>query len=155
MNQTNSSANEYLHDNPESQCYLGYCGVSLYTRRVMLKEHYHKKIMSQIACGPVEYNYMETLAKTCIAPARQNQFIQENMFNNPPIRRMAIAMNSYSALLSFAENPFPYQQFNLRGIRLFSGGQPFVHHDTRNYCRLYVTTMQAMKSRCYSLNSGF
>ena len=33
---------------------------SLYTRRVMLKEDYHKKRMSQLAYAPVEYNYMET-----------------------------------------------------------------------------------------------
>ena len=76
----------------------------------MLKEDYHKKRMSQIAYASVQYNYMETLAKTVITPARQNQFIQENIFNNAPIRRIAIAMNSNSAFTgSFAENPFWYQ----------------------------------------------
>ena len=73
----------------------------------MLKEDYHKKRMSQLAYAPVEYNFMATLAKTLIFPARQNQFIQENIFNNAPIRRMAIAMNANSAFTgSFAENPF-------------------------------------------------
>ena len=80
---------------------------SLYTRHVMLKEDYHKKRMSQRAYAPVEYNYMETLAKTFTIPARQNQFIQENIFKNAPIRRIAIAMNSNSAFTgSFAENAF-------------------------------------------------
>ena len=101
--------------------------------------------MSQLAYAPVEYNYMETLAKTYIIPARQNQFIQEKIFNNAPIRRIAIAMNSNSAFTaSFAETPFWYQQFNLRDIRILRGGQPIVHHDTTDNCHLYVTTMRAM-----------
>ena len=45
---------------------------------------------------------------------------------------------------SFAENPFWYQQFNLRDIRILRRGQPFVHHDTTDNCRFYVTTMKAM-----------
>ena len=54
---------------------LGIVGCSLYTRRVMLKEDYLEKRMSQLAYAPVEYNYMETLAKNYIFPARQNQLI--------------------------------------------------------------------------------
>ena len=56
---------------------LGIVDCSLYTRRVMLKEDYYKKRISQLAYAPVEYNYMKTLAKTFIIPARQNQFVQE------------------------------------------------------------------------------
>ena len=132
-----------ISENPNVS--LGIVDCSLYTRSVMLKEDYHKKRMSQLAFAPVEYNYMETLAKTFITPARQNQFIQENVFINAPIRRLAIAMNSNSAFIgSFAENPFWYQQFNLKDIRILRGGQPTVHHDTTDNCRLYVTTMKAM-----------
>ena len=88
---------------------------------------------------------METLAKTFIIPARQNQFIQENIFNNAPIRRVAITMNTNSAFTgSFTENPFWYQQFDLRQIRRLRGGQPIVDFDTADNCRLYVTTMKAM-----------
>ena len=76
---------------------------------------------------------------------KKNQFIQENIFNNAPIRRIATAMISNSAFTgSFAENPFWYQQFNLRDIRILRGGQPIVHHDTIDNCRLYVTTKKAM-----------
>ena len=46
---------------------LGIVDYSLYTRRVMLKKDYHKKKLAQLA---VEYNDMETLAKTFIIPAR-------------------------------------------------------------------------------------
>ena len=65
---------------------------------------------------------METLAKTHIVPARQNQFIPEYIFNNAPIRRIAIAVKSNSAFTgSFAENSSWHQQFNLRDIRILSG----------------------------------
>ena len=88
---------------------------------------------------------METLAKSLIIPARQHQFIQEKIINNAPIGRIAIAMNSNSGFTgSFAENPFWYQQFNLRDIRIARGRQPIVHHETKYNCRLYVTTMKAM-----------
>ena len=124
---------------------LGIVDCSLYTRRVMLKEDFHKKRMSQLTYAPVEYNYMVTLAKTSISPARLNQFIQETLFNIAPIRRIAIAMNSNSAFTgSCAKNPFWYQQFNLRDIRILRGGQPIVHHDITDNCRLYLTTMKAI-----------
>ena len=128
-------------ENPNVSLVIVDC--SLYTRR--LKEDYHKKRMSQLAYAPFEYNYMETLAKTYIIPARQNQFIQENIFNNAPIRRIAIAMNSnYAFTGSFAENPFWYPQFNLRGFRILEGGHPIVQNDTTDICRLYVSTTKAM-----------
>ena len=98
-----------------------------------------------LAYAPVEYNYLETLANTFIIPARQNQFVQENIFNNAPIRRIAIAMNTNSAFTGcFTENPIWYQQFDLRQIRIFKGGQPIVDFDTADNCRLYATTMKAM-----------
>ena len=88
---------------------------------------------------------MENLAKTFIIPARQNQFIQENVFNNAPVRRIAIAMNTNSAFTgSYTENPFRYQHFDLRQIRILRGGQPIVDFDAADNCRLYVTSMQAM-----------
>ena len=38
---------------------------------------------------------METLAKTFIIPAWQNQFIQVNIFKKAPVRRIAIPMNTF------------------------------------------------------------
>ena len=132
-----------IRENPNVS--LGIVDCSLYTPRVILKEDYHRKRMSQLAYAPVEYSYMETLAKTYIIPARQNQFNQGNIFNNAPIGRIAIAMNSNSAFTgSFAVNPIWYQQFYLRDIRILRTGQPIVHHDTTGNCRLPVTTMKAM-----------
>ena len=93
----------------------------------------------------MEFNYFETLAKTFVIPARQNQFIQENIFNNAPVRRIAIAMNTNSAFTgSYTENPFWYRHFDLRQIRIITGRQPIVDFDAADNCRLYVTTMKAM-----------
>ena len=64
-----------ISENPDVS--LGFVDCSLYTRRVMLKEDYHKKRMSQLPWAPVDYNYMVTLAKTFIIPSRQNQFVHE------------------------------------------------------------------------------
>ena len=45
---------------------------------------------------------------------------------------------------SYSENPFWYQQFELRQIRLLRGVQPSVDFDAAAICCLYVTTMKAM-----------
>ena len=131
-----------ISDNPNVS--LGIVDCSLYTR-IALKDDYLKKRMDMLAYTPVEFNYLETLAKTFIIPARQNQFVQENFFNNAPVRRIAIAMNTNSAFIgSYTENPFWYQQFDLRQIRIPRGGQPIIDFDAADDCRLYVTTMKAM-----------
>ena len=84
-----------MNINPNASLAIVDC--SLYTRRIALKDDYHKKRMDMLAYTHVEFNYLETFPKTFIIPARQNQFIQENIFNNAPVRRIAIAMNTNSA----------------------------------------------------------
>ena len=109
-----------ISDNPNVS--LGIVDCSLYTRRIALKDDYHKKKLDMFAYVPVQNKYLETLAKTFTIPARQNQFIEENIFNNAPIRRIVFAMNTNSAFTgSFTENPFWYQQFDLRQIRILRG----------------------------------
>ena len=101
---------------------LGYVDCSLYARRIALKDDYHKKRIDMLTYVPVEYNYLETLAKTISLPARQNQFIQENIFNKASIRRVAIAMNTNSVFSnSSTKNPFWFQQIDLRQIRILRG----------------------------------
>ena len=131
-----------ISDNPN--VILEIVDSSLYTRRIALKDDYHKIRMDMLAYTPVEFNYSETLAKTFNIPARQNQFIQENVFNIAPVRRIAIAMNTNSAFTgSYTETPFWYQQIELRQIRILRGGQRIVDFDAADNCRLYVTTMKA------------
>ena len=108
-----------ISDNPNVS--LGFVDCSIYTRRIALKDDYRKKRMDMLSYTPVELNYLETLAKTFINPARQNQFNQENIFNKAPVRRTDIAMNIISAFTgSYTENPFRYQQFELRQIRILT-----------------------------------
>ena len=110
-----------ISENPNVS--LGVVDSPFCTRREILEKDYHKERFAQLAYAPVEYKYMETFARTCIILARQNQFIQENILNNAPICRKAIAMNSKSAFTgSFAENPFWYQTFNLRDTRKLRSG---------------------------------
>ena len=88
---------------------------------------------------------MGILAKTFIIPARRNQFIQENIFNNAPVHRIAIAKNKSSEFTGlYTENPFWYQQFDLRQFRILRGVQPIVDFDAAVNCCLYVTTMKGM-----------
>ena len=109
---------------------LGIDDCSHYTRRFALKDDYHKKRMDMLAYISVEFNYLETLAKTFIIPARQNQFIEENIFNNAPARRIAIAKNTSSAFTGYSTGkPFWYQQFNLKQIRILRGAQSIVDFD--------------------------
>ena len=100
--------------------------------------------MDMLDYTPVEFNYLETLAKIFIIPARQNQFIEENVSNNAPVRRVAVAMNTKSAFTgSYTGNLFSYQ-FDLRQNRILRGGQPNADFDAADNCCLYVTTMKAM-----------
>ena len=53
-------------------------------------------------------------------------------------------MNTNSAFTgSLTDDPFWYQQFDLRQIRIFRWGQPTVDFDTADTCH-YVTTTKAM-----------
>ena len=68
-----------LSDNPNVN--LGIVDCLLYIRRMALKDDYHKNRIDILAYALVEdtsLNYLETLAKTIIITARQNQFIEEN-----------------------------------------------------------------------------
>ena len=41
---------------------LGFVDCSVYTRRIALKDDYHKKRIDMLAHTPVDFNYLETLA---------------------------------------------------------------------------------------------
>ena len=117
-----------ISDNPNVN--NGNVDCSLYTRHLALKGDYHKKRMVMLAYTPMKFNYLTPLVKTFITLARQNQFIQKNIFNKALVRRIAIAMNTNSAFTgSYIEKPFWYQQFDLRQIRILRGGQPTVNFD--------------------------
>ena len=129
---------------------LGIDDCSLYFRQIALKDGYHKEPMEMLACFPVELNYLENLAKTFIIPARHTQFVQGNIFNSAPVRQIAIAMNTNSVFTgSYIENPFWYQQFDLRQSRTLRGDQAIVDVDAADFCRLYDFTMKTMNFQDY------
>ena len=132
-----------ISENPNVS--LGNIDCSLHNRRYAPKDAYHKRRMDMLAYTPVELNYLKTLAKSFIIPARQNQFIQENIFNNGPVRPIAIARNTNSAFTEpYTENPFWYQQFDLRQIIALRGAQLIVDFGATDKCRLSSTTVRAM-----------
>ena len=119
---------------------------SLFMRRILVVEPNHQNLQWNLEREPAHYNNMETIARIFIIPSRQNQFIQENVFNKTPIRRIAVAMNTNSAVVgSFHENPFNYQQFHLRELRIIRGGRAIFSLDTIYPCRPFVTKMKAMQ----------
>ena len=124
---------------------LGIVDCSLYICRIGLKDAHHQKRMDMLGYTFVTFNYLETLAKTFTIPAKQNQFIQENIFIKAPVRRIAIAMNTNSAIRwSYTEKTFCYQQFDLRQFEILRESQPIVDFDAADKCRFYVTTMKAL-----------
>ena len=74
-----------LPDNPNFSLKIVDC--SLFTRRILVAEPNHQNLQWNLEREPAQYNYMETKARTFIIPSRQNQFIQENIFSNGPIRK--------------------------------------------------------------------
>ena len=100
--------NSYMiSDNPNVS--LGIVHRSFYNRRIDFKDVNHKKRTDMEPYTPVELNCLKTLSKTFIIPANQNHFIQEIVFNNSPVRRIAIAMNTNSAFIgSYTEYPVWY-----------------------------------------------
>ena len=113
-----------ISDNPNVS--LGIVDCSLYTRRIAIKDDCHKKRLDMLAYALVELNYLKTLAMTFIIPSRQTQFNQENIFNNDPIRRIAIAMNTNSAFtVPYTGNPLWNQQFDTSSSRLAMSNRNF------------------------------
>ena len=64
-----------LSDNPNVSLKIVDC--SLFTRRILVAEPNHQNLKWNLEREPAQYNYMETIARTFIIPARQNQIIQE------------------------------------------------------------------------------
>ena len=133
-----------LSENPNFSLKIGEC--SLFTRRILVAEPNHQYLQWNLEREPAHYNYRETIARTFIIPTPQNQFVQKNVFNNIPIRKITVAINTNSAVVgSFHENLFNYQQFHLRELRIIRDGRAIISLDTTSPCRPYVAAMKAMQ----------
>ena len=104
---------------------------SLYTRRVKLNEDYHKK------------NWLNWHMLQLSITAWKHWQIHSGKHMEHRTYTSNSHRNDFNLCFTgfFAENPFCYQQFNVRDIRILGGEQPIVHHDTTENCRLYVTTI--------------
>ena len=76
-----------ISHNPNAS--FGFFDCSFYTRCIALKDDYRKERMDILAYTPMEFNFSETLAKTSIRPARENQ----------------PSKNFFSTMLRFVELP--------------------------------------------------
>ena len=93
-----------------------------------------------LAETPVEFNLLEIPAKTLIFSAKINQFLQENIFHNFPVRRIADAMNTTSAFTkTYTEDPFWYQQVYPRQKIKLRCSQPIVDLNSAKNFRPCVT----------------
>ena len=107
----------------------------LYTRRIALKDDYHRKRLEMFTYTPVEIIFLVNPAKSSVIPAGQNQITRENFQNNAPVRRTAHAMKKNSVFsLLYTENPFWYLTFTFREIGKLGGGQPAVDFDAADNC---------------------
>ena len=117
-----------INDNPKVS--LGFADYTPHTRRIDLKDDYHKDRMDMLAFNPPELVSLEFLAKTSTITARKSQINEENTFNNAAVRGIAIAVNSTSASTElYTVSTLCFQHFNLRQIRKLRSGQPNVDFD--------------------------
>ena len=133
-----------LPENPNVSLKTNDC--LLFTRRTVVAESNHQYLQWNLEREPAQNNYMETRARNFIIPSRQNQFIQENVIKNAPIKSKDVAMNIKTAVAgSFHEEVSSYLQFYLREFRSIRGGRAIVSLNTFSPCRPYVKTMKAMQ----------
>ena len=103
----------------------------------------YQALLNGLSKVPARYNYPEIVHKTFVIPGGQNQCIKENVFNNDPIRRLVVAMNTNDAFAgTLGTNPYHYQKFDLREIRVFRGNVPVVSHNTEIDVFTYSNTVE-------------
>ena len=118
----------------------------LFTRQVAISDNWMRSFKSRLLREPAIFYYNEELPKTFIFPAGQNQFIQENIFSNKPIRMIDIAMNLNNEFSGTHNmNPFHFRKFGLRLVKIVRGNQTIVNLRTENHVRAYAETMKALK----------
>ena len=101
--------------------------------------------MDLVAVNAVELICLVSLAKTFVIQARQNQSVQEDIFNKTPVGHIAFAVNANSAFTGwYTENLFKYQQINIRLVKILRGGHPIVDFHDADECRFFAETMKAM-----------
>jgi hypothetical protein len=116
-------------------------------RRVELVQEYHDTIMRSLAGGDVvQYEYIESIPKSFMVQKDSKTFMQSNIFNNLPIRRITFAITENSKVSGVLDHtPFDFQKFDLAKIEIQRPGIPLIQIDTTDDNEAYYTTLKALK----------
>jgi hypothetical protein len=136
-------------DNPEDadQYTVQFLKASLFSRHMVVAENVYASIERALLKSPAKYTFTESEAKTFIVPAGQSSFVKENIFNNKPIRSIAIAMNTNESFIGSAQSdPFSYKNFNLSRLVLNRNGIPIYDVKIKDggYVRMFHTTLKSL-----------
>ena len=113
-----SRPNSYLITNQNKTFSCCILQVSLSTRQVPIEDRILKDLHGSLQLRPARYNLSEVLAKTFVIPNGQNQYIHANIFNNAPIRRLVVAINTNTAFTgSLKTNPIRNVQSYFTSMR--------------------------------------
>lgn len=118
---------------------------SLITKQMVVNENVYGSIEKALMRSPARYTFTDGEAKTFIIPAGQSTFVKENIFNNRPIRSLAIAMNTNESFTGKLHlNPFHYQTFGLERIVLYRNGTVLFDNSLKDggIVQLYSNTLR-------------
>ncbi len=78
-----------------------------------------------VAKSPARYKYTEIIPKTFVVPRGQRSWKHEDIFQEEPVRRIALAFQRNVAFTGSNDtNPFHYRKFDLTSITISRNGIP-------------------------------
>jgi hypothetical protein len=119
----------------------------LLVRKLLVNEMTATSIERRLLTEPAVYQFTEVIPKTFVMSAGTTSWKDENILQNEPIRRLAIAMCTNTAFDGTHDsNPFHYQKFDLIEITLKRNGvqipgSPLYTEDDR---RAYHGSLRAL-----------
>ena len=119
----------------------------LYVRKLRVTEAVIMAIEKTLLTHPAMYKYTEMVSRSLLIGNGVRTFVDDKVFQNEPIRRMAVVMNTNAAFNdSNRYNPYHYQKFNLTEITVLVNGTPAVGTplDTVDNKRAYISTLDAL-----------
>ena len=119
--------------------------LTMYTKQMTVNDTVWMSIEKALLRTPARYTFTETEAKTFIIPGGQSTFVRENIFNNRPIRSLAIAMNTNEGFGGkLLMNQFHYQPFGLQRIVLYRNGNVLFDNSLKDggMAQVYYNTIR-------------
>ncbi len=114
-------------------------------REMIVEKSVFDKIQSQITKEPAVYPFTEIKAKTYIIQDGQNEFFVEDIFNQEPIRRLCIALNTNEKFTgTLKENPFHFEKHKLKRVLISRNSIPLVDISTSSNVEPYFGTLESL-----------